>query len=456
MRVKLDFPLTVNEICKATDAIKGENIDNRKYISHISTDTRDCLIDDLFIALNGENDSGEKYVNEAICKGALVISSKSSPYVIKVNDTKEALLSVARYYKSKTKIKYTVAVTGSVGKTTTVRFISKILSKRYKVHSPIGNYNNDIGVPLTVLSVDRNADILVVELGMNHKNEISRLAKCVSPDIGIITSIGSSHIGNLGSREAIAEAKLEIRDGMDRGLLLLPYDEPLLKEIKDALYVAISSPLSNFSLEKTRYDSLLFSSPYGRIEITSPPKLHRHLMNDLAFAISVSQLLNLSEEEIKRGVEAITSFDLRQRFIELSNFTIFDDSYNASLESVKADLEYISSYKRPKGAFLGDILELGDKSDIIHREIGYAAAEFKIDRLYLYGKYALSTAQGAKDAGMDKNSIFINCDISSPRTSISHIKDHHAHNEIILFKASHKLRLDKIADTIAKEERFDK
>lgn len=452
MRIKLDYPLSINEICLATGAIAGNEVKKSDLVHHICTDTRECQKGDLFIALCGEKDSGEKYVIDAINKKCFVISSTCSPYVIQVNNTADALLDIARHHKSKTKIKYTVAVTGSVGKSTTVRFISKILNQHYVAHSPIGNYNNHIGLPLTVLSAKRNTEVLIVELGMNHKNEISRLSKCVSPDIGIITAIGTSHIGNLGSRKKIAEAKLEIRDGMNQGLLLLPYGEPLLSNQEDGMYVALNSALSDFSLNTTESDGMLFSSPYGKMKIKRPHDLPSHLLTNLAFAISSAELLNLSKDEINKGVDAITSYDLSQRFIRLGDFTIFDDSYNASLESVTADLEYISTFSCPKGAFLGDVLELGEEADMIHKSIGHTAARLMIDRLYLYGKYASLTAQGAIEAGMDSNQIFVNSDLSSPEISISHIKNNHLRNEIILFKASHKLKLDKIADRITKEE----
>jgi hypothetical protein len=176
-------------------------------------------------------EDGEKYIAQALSKGAFAISHNKLSGSIQVEDTSDALLKVASLYKEKTNVSKTIAITGSVGKSTTVRFLKRILSTCLGVHSPIGNFNNHLGVPYTVFNIQENSTVLITELGMNHENEISALSKCVSPDISVITSIGSSHIGNFGSREKIARAKLEILDGMTGGYVLVPYEEELLANI---------------------------------------------------------------------------------------------------------------------------------------------------------------------------------------------------------------------------------
>ena len=455
MRIKLDIPLSVEEICKAASGKARKNLYGNKYINAVCTDTRECKKDDLFIALDGKTDSGEKYVSDALKKECCVLSSSLANGTIHVNDTSEALLKIAKLYKNIISPKHTVAVTGSVGKSTIVEFISAILSTKYKVHRPNGNYNNHIGVPLTILSMPRDTEVLVVEFGMNHKNEISKLSRASLPNIGIISKIGTAHIGNLGSREKIASAKREILDGMEGGNLLLPYGEPLLSDIKSGLFVGRNSSLSDFSLNDTPEGTYRFKSKDADINGIEFFDSREHILYNLSFAISASDILGLSKQEILKGVKAITTSNLRQRFIVLKDFTIFDDSYNASLESVTADLKYISSLKRPTGAFLGDILELGDNAIDIHEKIGRTVTDLKIDHLYLYGEYSAYTARGAVNAGMDKANIYVNSDISSPEISISHIKEHHSKGEIILFKASHRLRLDKIADLIENEERIN-
>ena len=454
MRAELEIPFGIKEIYEITGAVFSDATEPSITINAITTDTRECKENDLFIALNGENESGEKYVREALKKGCHVLSSSHQGGAISVNDTVEGLLKLAKAYKAKVAPRYTVAVTGSVGKSTTVKFISTILKEQFKVHSTIGNFNNHIGVPLTLLSMPKDTEVLVTELGMNHLGEISRLSHTVNPDIGVITGIGTAHIGNLGSRKKIAEAKLEIRDGMNSNDLLLPASEPLVSNIPLALYVGRNSSLSSFTLNDTDTDTYSFVSKARTINDIVFFDKREHLLSDLAMAISVADMLEMSEKDILSGIHAITHSDLRQRFIELPCFTVFDDSYTASLESIEADLKYISSLGRPTGAFLGDILELGDDAEPIHRQIGEIAAKLRIDHLYLYGEYSKYVYEGALEGGMDENNIFINCDISSPRISIDHIRNNHTIGEIVLFKASHRLRLDKIADIMKNEERI--
>ncbi len=452
MRIKLDIPLHIREIAHAIDAIKYDVKTKEAIIDTICTDTRECIANDLFIALNGEADSGERYVDSAIDKGCFVISASSIPGLIQVPDTSIALLSLAKLYKSKLNIVHTVAVTGSVGKSTTVKFISKILSQKYKVHSTFGNFNNHIGVPITILSAPSDTEVLVVELGMNHRNEISILSRYIEPTIGIITYIGTAHIGNLGSREEIINAKLEILDGMKDSPLLVPYYETVLCNHKHSLTIGCNSSLSHFALNSESDGSYTFISPYDSIESITFFDKRDHILSDLAFAISTAKILGLTGEEIKNGINSIKQTDLRQKFISLGTFTIFDDSYNASLESIIADFKHICNL-HPNGAFLGDILELGEESEFIHKEVGKVAARLKIESLYLFGKYAKFVADGAISEGMSPDRIFINTDTRNHDISINHILENHKPKETILFKASHKLRFDKIADAIKERVR---
>ena len=253
----------------------------------------------------------------------------------------------------------------------------------------------------------------------------------------------------------IAEAKLEILDGMNGGTLLLPYNEPLLSEVNCGLYVARNSSLSDFSLDNTDGYSYSFKSANARVDGITFFDKREHLLYNLAYAISVAQMLGLSNDEIIKGVKAITNKNLRQRLLVMKDFTIFDDSYNASLESISADFDFLHSLGTPTGAFLGDVLELGDKTEYVHKEIGRLAVRSGIERLYLYGEYANYIAEGAMLEGMSEKSIFINTDIANPHASVKQIRKNHVFGETILFKASHKLRLDKIADIIEKEERIN-
>lgn len=450
MRAELDIPISLDELCDILSANPSGS--EYEYIRAICTDTREAAKGDLFIALCGNGGSGESYVNDALRIGCTVISSTEANGIIHVTDTSEALLKIAELYISKLKPKHTVAVTGSVGKSTTVKFLKRILSEKFNVHSPNGNFNNHIGVPFTVFSAPCDAEVLVLELGMNHAGEISRLSRCVHPNLGIITGIGTAHVGNLGSRQGIARAKLEILDGMDSGMLILPRGEPLLQGVEGAIYVSDDPSLSEYSFCEITDGLYELISPLGKISGIEFFDRRAHLIHDLALAAVCAQIVGLTNDGIINGIRAISECDLRQRFIELKDYTVFDDSYNASLESIIADIRYITSMKRPTGALLGDVLELGDLSEAIHERIGYESARLGIKHLYLFGEYATYTARGALSAGMARECIFINTDLLSPEISTSQIKDNHDSGEIILFKASHKLRLDKIADLIKKEE----
>ena len=452
MRIKLDIPLRISEICLAAGAQIPIGVSPHMSVNFISTDSRECSSGDLFVALQGNGDSGERYVADALGNGCIALSVREGAHIIHVSDTARAFLEISKAYKKKVSPKYTVAVTGSVGKSTTVQFLATVLRQKYKVHSTIGNFNNHIGVPLTLLSSPSDTEILITELGMNHKGEISLLSRTVNPDIALITSVGTSHIGNLGSREGIAKAKLEILDGMTTGNILLPISEDLLSGIDGAIYVGRSSSLSAYSLNETGTGCYSFTAPGRTIGGIRFFDNREHLLHDLAFAISVADMVGMSEKEISDGVSAITEANLRQRFIELSDFTVFDDSYNASLESISEDLRYITSLGRPCGAFIGDVLELGDSTEEIHGMIGSVAAKSGVERLYLHGIYAQHIARGAIMRGMNEKCIFINTDPENVQASVEHIKSNHVSGEIILFKASHRLRFDKIADILKNEE----
>lgn len=453
MRIELRFPLMLSEIYKSLLQASSLPFGSDIQINAITTDSRECEPNDLFFAIRGEHEDGEKYIAQALSKGAFAISHNKLSGAIQVEDTSDALLKVASLYKEKTNVSKTIAITGSVGKSTTVRFLNRILSTCLRVHSPIGNFNNHLGVPYTVFNIQENSKVLITELGMNHENEISALSKCVSPDISVITSIGSSHIGNFGSREKIARAKLEILDGMTGGYVLVPYEEELLANLPRALYVARNNSLSDFSLNNAFDSSYTLKSPLGQTAGISFFNTREHLLYDLAFAVSVSKLIGMTDEEIINGVQMITESDLRQRFITLDGYTVFDDSYNASPESIEADIKYLFGAFDTYSAFLGDVLELGNLSESIHEGIGRMVARYRPNNLYLIGKFATSTAKGAIDGGMPESRIFINTNASDPQYSIRQINDNHAPGECILFKASRRLRLDKIADMIIEEER---
>ena len=256
MRIKLTHPMSLQEIALATNGHITSPYQN-KIIHFLSTDSRETCKGDLFVALKGNRFDGENYITEIISKDAYHLSAGGMHNGIKTNDTSTALLLLAKHYKTKfNNLKATIGITGSVGKTTTKEFLKVILSKRYRVHATYKNMNNNVGVPLTVLSMPANTEVLVIEMGMNSPGEISRSSICISPNISIILNVGTSHIGNFGTREKIAKAKLEILDGMDNGTLIVPYGEPLLKS-ENALTFDKNNENADFYLSDTNGSCLI-------------------------------------------------------------------------------------------------------------------------------------------------------------------------------------------------------
>lgn len=460
MRIRLDIPLSIKEIVKALGALPS---DLSTDIEYIVTDTREASKNDLFFALEGKESSGEAYLSDAIEKGAIPVTATTRYGGLHVKDTKEALLSLAAYYLTRLeKLKERICITGSVGKTTTKEFLSKILSYEYKVHSTIKNFNNEIGVPLTVLSSPKDVEILVLELGTNHRGEIGRLSRAVRPTMAIITNVGTSHIGNLGSKAQIALEKASITEGMaDKSRIFTEYGESLFEGIISGSTVSMESSLSNYHLmpiaediNGTTFDFFSDTVMLSGVRFNLPG---RHILSCLAFSISAALKLGMKKDNITLAVSSLGSEHVRHKLVKMNGYAILDDSYNASRESVIADFRFLQFYKNyPLAALLGDILELGRDAESIHRELGALAYRYGLSQLYLFGAYSIFTAEGAISEGMSPKNIFLNTDTQNPEKTAEDIYNYHKENEIILFKASHKMNLAQIIDILKSKGRSEK
>ncbi len=449
MRVQLDIPLTLKEIALATEGcILGE--DKNRIISALATDSREILGGELFFAIKGKNFDGEDFTEEARNKGAIPLT-RFDKNGLWVKDTITALLALANFYKTKLKnLKHTVGITGSVGKTTTKEFLSVILAEEYKVHFSKGNLNNNIGLPLALLSAKKDSEILILEMGMNHRGEISKLSRCAEPDIGIITNIGTSHIGHLGSKENIAKAKLEIADGMKHDCLIIPFDEPLLQSVKNKHTFSSSDPRADIYIIYNEGKVLI--KYQNRISETEFAFCAEHLVNCLCAAVAAAKKCGIKESSLKRGISNISSKNIRQNTFKLKDFYILSDYYNSSQESVKSALDYMSTLTEypAKSAVLGDILELGDMSTAIHRNLGIECASHSLNKLFIFGEQGKYIKEGALLGGMAENSVFLNSDLSDPKTTAKEILLNHTPGEILLFKASNKINLGRIVDELKK------
>ena len=452
MKIIPEFQLTLNEI---RTAVKTPVIyKNDGIIRSIVTNSKEAMPNDLFIALLGYKENGEDYIAEAKERGAYIMSKQSDISDILVSDTYMALLDIISYYKPKlTNLKSTVAITGSVGKTTTKNIAKKMLSTIYKVHATKENYNNFLGLFHTVLTAPKDTEVLIAELGMNHLGEISLLSGALKPDIAIITNIGSSHIGNLGSRSMIARAKLEIIDGMTHPRLIVPYEEVLLERISNRHTISLINTHADCFIEERHVDaSHSVVDIYTQNGVLYSQKISipgRHILYAVAFVTELMLLLNTKTEKIEEALETLDETCVRGKIFEIYDFTVYDDTYSSSPEAVFADFELLSLYKdKKKSCVLGDMLELGAHTEEMHRKIGLAAAKHGFEKIYAFGVYSPFIAEGAVSGGIDNGRIFINTDITCPEYTANQILDNHTANELILFKASHAVHAEKILELL--------
>ena len=442
-RIQLSIPIKAKTICDVLGCqLKPLAADE---IGFITTDSRECNSGDLFISLSQNPESAKAHLIEAGSKGAVTLGKGGD---IEATDTTEALLKIAEHYKSTLpSLKHTVAITGSVGKTTTKEFLKEIAGTKYKTFANHGNKNNLIGLPLTILSAPKDTELLVLECGMNHIGEISRLSRCAHPDVAVITVIGTSHIGNLGSREAIAKAKCEITHGMKgSGAVVCGIDEPLLETLECRITFSCVDPNADCFLSS---DYAVLKLPQSAPIKISLPFAQPHLISNLAAACAAAYAVGISREQIADGIKKIGSEHLRHRIIRYNGYTIVDDAYNASFESTGAAIGLIKSiYASRHIALLGDILELGEFTRSIHEQIGELIASTDITKLLLVGEYAEYTRRGAVKRGMNSDDIIIFPNADNIKKLASDIRALLRRGDALLIKASHRSGLWQLADLI--------
>ncbi len=388
--------LTLLEI---TNAVRGELTGGgEQTVTEVVTDSRKVTEGSLFLALKGENFDGHDYIDMAYEKGcACVISEQKKPVpqgrsLILVQDTKRAILDLAGYVREQLHIPV-VGVTGSVGKTTTKEFVYSVLSKGYKAMKTEGNFNNEIGLPLTIFRLERDTQAVVLEMGMSAFGEIEALSNVAKPFISIITNIGTAHMETLGSREGILKAKLEIVKGMSpNGYLVLNRDEPLLRNAhikKDVniLYYGIENKDGDFwaddICQHDDYTEFTICGPFTKRVRINTVGMH-NVYNALAASI-VGYLLGIGPEKTADGLLHFHNASMRQNIYKKNDITIIDDCYNANPDSVRAAIRVLASRPGRRIAVLGDMLELGSYSIMGHIEVGIEAYQQGIDMVLCYG-----------------------------------------------------------------------
>ena len=433
MRIILDIPIMLSDvICAVSGRVNDAPI--KKIVYAISTDSRECEDGDLYFSLASTHEKRIEYAADAMARGGIPICDADG--FIRVESTEKALLSLAAFYKSRLPyLSHTVGITGSVGKSTTKRYTTKILSQFYKVSSTIGNFNNRIGISLSILSARRDTQILVLEMGMNHKGEIREMAEVIRPDFCVITNIGSAHIGNLGGREAIRDAKCEIITD-STSVVFFPANEPLLENIPHGVSLSPFGDNADIIL-KNEGEDFYVVTPKKRIEVIRPPINGYHNLSNLLYALAVGIFIGLNDSELKSASKSLSDDFLNARLHNLKRFTLIDDTYNSSPEAAKAMIDYLLAYPSPRFAVLSDMLELGATSGELHYALGQKAA--RLDGIYLIGQYADDTARGAIDSGMHKDGIRIIQNTDSD--AIADILYSEIKEGTVLIKGSHATRL---------------
>ncbi|HZK33910.1 MAG TPA: UDP-N-acetylmuramoyl-tripeptide--D-alanyl-D-alanine ligase [Bacillota bacterium] len=454
-------PLKIEEIVKAID---GRLVRTGKAgkITGVSTDTRTIKSGDLFIPLAGERFDGHRFMEEAATRGASAILTQElnirfpkDIHIIYTNNTLKALQALSSWHLNRFATQV-VAITGSTGKTTTKDMVYEVLSVKHNALKTLGNYNNEIGLPLTLLNLDRSHDIAVLEMGMSDLGEISCLVQLAPPKLAIITNVGVSHIERLGSRENILKAKLEVVGGLGEGATaIINSDDDLLQTATHSLACPVirfgTKPPADLMAQDIQLTgdegmsySLRIEGKTYEIKL-NVPGVH-NVYNSLA-AIGAGRAFGLTIQEIQEGLLKFKGDRMRLNISTIENdVKVINDSYNASPDSMMAALNILGSMEGSrKIAILGDMLELGDYSKEAHKQVGRAATNCGIDILVTRGQFAAWTMEGATSAGMSSSSLV---HLDSNGDIITWLEGIVAQGDRILIKGSRGMHMEEIAASL--------
>ena len=468
-------PITLKEAASACGGVLHGDPD--AIITSIVTDSRKAGVGSLFAAIRGARADGHKFIGAVKEQGAVCVLCEEAPAVdinyILVESTLVALKGIAEYYRSLFTIPF-IGITGSVGKTSTKEFISAVLAQKYKVHKTGGNFNNELGVPITLFGLEESHEVAVIEMGISGFGEMTRLAKMVRPDIAVITNIGYCHLENLGDRDGVLRAKTEMFTYLkDDGTIILCHDDDKLRTVTDyhgkkpifygtgedeyraenitekgldgigcTLKYGWSQedPCSVDTIpQSTSVDSSLSQREPFKIDVTIPTTGRHNVLNALA-ATAVGTQLGLTPDEIKRGLESFQNVGSRNHIIKTDLWTVIDDCYNANPTSTKAGLDTLSGLGGRKVAVLGDMKELGKNELSLHREVGAYAKEKGIDLMITVGPLSEATAEGFGEGA------YYFADVDS---CIDHINELLKAGDTILVKASHSMQFERIVEALS-------
>ncbi len=418
-----------------------------------NNDTRKLQSGQLFVALQGVRD-GHDFIPAALQKGAAAVlcthCDGDFPAIV-VKDTRIALGDIARQERKRLGMKV-VGVTGSVGKSTTKEMIACALSSDFRVSKTPENFNNDIGVPMAILAMPEDTQVAVVEMGMNHFREIAYLTQIAKPDVGVIVNIGTMHIEHLGSMEGILQAKLEILEGMDsRGKLILNGDDALLwnvhkQEALQPVYFGVRNHESTLVASQVTQKNGMLQFTVDGLQITLPLE-GEHYVPDALAAIAVARELGVAEERIQKSLAGFRTMSGRQEIQQINGYTIIRDYYNAGPESMAAALKVLGNRPGRRIAVLGDMLELGVRTEAEHYKLGRIAAE-RTDLVFAYGPNSTRVQSGCITGGMPltRASAFTDRD-----RLVSVLKQVVQPGDVLLFKGSRGMHMELILEKFLEE-----
>lgn len=442
-------PITLREVAAACSGTLFGDPDI--IITSIVTDSRKATTGSLFAAIKGERVDGHRFIPMTVDQGAVCVLCEDAPEVdvpyIKVDSTLIALKGIAEYYRSLFTIPF-IGVTGSVGKTSTKELISSVLSQKYNVHKTAGNFNNELGVPLTLFGLDESHEAAVIEMGISGFDEMTRLSKMVRPDISVITNIGYCHLENLGDRDGVLKAKTEMFTYLkDDGRIILCHDDDKLSTVAD--YKGIrpifygTDPADEYyadEIEELLLDGVRCTLHHGGSAITVViPAMGRHNVLNALCAMAVGKQLGLTDDEIKRGIESFKNVGSRNNIIHTRGMTVIDDCYNANPTSTKAGLNTLSNFSGRTVALLGDMKELGTDELTLHKEVGAYAKEKGIGMLIAVGALSRATAEGYGEGAVHFDTV---------DECIASLGELLKEGDAVLVKASHSMHFDKIVESL--------
>lgn len=446
-------------------------------VDSVVLDSRIVTEGGVFVATVGERVDGHRFIPEVFAKGVSLVITQKRPGQVEsecgvlaeewgsyllVEDSFQALKCIAECYREKLSIPV-VGITGSVGKTSTKEFIAGVLAERYNVLKTEGNFNNEVGVPLTLLRIREETEVAVVEMGISDFGEMHRLSKMAKPTIAVITNIGQCHLENLKSREGILRAKTEIFDYMDEnGQVCLNGDDDMLRTVtsvngKDTHFFGLDANVGQEVYARDIVSKGLWGSeailrmPEGDLEV----EIHlpgRHMVTNAAAAACVARLLGLSGEQIRLGLGRIAPVGGRNNLLRMDRYTVIDDCYNANPVSMEAALDLLAMADTYRVAILGDMFELGENSDALHAGVGAYAVESGTDCIFCVGENSRhmyeAAAQAAETAGLTKDGtkIFFMADREMLLKELAEQEELLPQDCTILVKASHGMHFEKVVE----------